>query len=52
MTPEYDENGNLDVEKSMKELKMGDTILTVMPNLTAMLAEIEKLRTALVKVRT
>jgi|8_EtaG_2_1085327.scaffolds.fasta_scaffold02082_3 hypothetical protein len=52
MTPEYDENGNLDVEKSMKELKMGDTILTVMPILTAMLAEIEKLRSALVKVQT
>ena len=52
MTPEYDENGNLDVEKSRKELKMGDTILTVMPILTAMLAEIEKLRSALVKVQT
>ena len=52
MTPEYDENGNLDVEKSMKELKMGDTILTVMPILTAMLAEIEKLRSALGKVQT
>ena len=52
MTPEYDENGNLDIEKSMQELKMGDTLLTVMPILTAMLAEIEKLRMALVKVGT
>lgn len=52
MIPEYDENGNLDIEKSMKELKMGDTLLAVMPILTAMLAEIEKLRSALVKVQT
>ena len=51
MIPEYDENGNLDIEKSMQGVKMGDTLLTVMPILIAMVLEIEKLRTVVGRVQ-
>ena len=51
MTPVYDESNNLNVEKSMQGVKMGDTLLTVMPILIAMVLVFEKLRTVVGRVQ-
>ena len=51
MTPKYDENNNLNIEKSMQDIKMGDTLLAVMPVLIAMVMEIDKLREAVGRVQ-